>query len=233
MSKLLHIPVRDGKVVIGEFRSDIEADRKAEKKLATVFKNINVITTLEGKKMIPIQELLKIDRGLVQERQTAYNQGYQDGHNKGIDEGHAEAQKVIDNFASVTKDAIGQREVLYEESRRKILELILQIARKVTFEAARIDPDVTAAIINGTIDKLVDKSKIKIKVHPDQLPLIEQQIDRFKGESTAIKEIIIEPDRRVRYGGCFIETPTGDIDARVESQMDVITEEISALEDRS
>jgi len=225
--------VRDEKVTIGEFRSDIEADNLAEKKLATSFKDINVVTTIEGKKMIPIQELLKIDRGLIKERQTAYNQGYADGRKLGLEEGHKEAKKVIDNFASVIKDATGQREILYEEAHRKILELVLKIARKVTFEAARVDPDVTASIISGTIEKLVDKSKITVKVHPDQLPLIEQQIDRFKGDSTAIKEILIEPDKRVRYGGCFIETPTGDIDARVESQMDVITEEINGLEDHS
>ena len=96
-----------------------------------------------------------------------------------------------------------------------------------------IDPEVTAGIIAGTIERLVDKSKIKIKVHPDHLPIIEQQIDRFKGDSNAVKEIAIEPDNRVRYGGCFIETPTGDIDARVDSQLDIIAEEIGTFEDVS
>ncbi len=229
MSRLYHASVGDEKVVIGEYRADIEADRAAEKKLATVYLGINVVTTVEGKKMIPIQELLKIDKQLVTERQQAYNQGFNDGHEKGLAIGHQEAKKVIDNFAGLIKDAVSQREVLYEEAHRKILELVLKIARKVTFDAARIDPDVTAGIISGTIEKLVDKSKIKIKVRPEHLPMIEQQIERFMGESTAIKEITIEPDSRVRYGGCFIETPTGDIDARVESQLDIITEEIGTL----
>ncbi|MCX6826903.1 MAG: FliH/SctL family protein, partial [candidate division Zixibacteria bacterium] len=78
--------------------------------------------------------------------------------------------------------------------------------------------------------KLVDKSKIKVKVNPDQLPLMEQQIEHFKGSSTAIKEIIIEPDARVRHCGCFIETPTGDVDARVESQMEIVAETLSEVE---
>ena len=233
MSKLLHVPVRDEKVVIGEYRADIEADRLAEKKLATVYLGINVITTIEGRKMIPIQELLKIDKQLIKERQQAYNQGFTDGHKKGLDIGHQEARKVIDNFAGLIKDAVSQREVLYEEAHRKILELVLKIARKVTFGAAQIDPDVTAKIISGTIEKLVDKSRIKVKVRPEHLPMIEQQIENFMGESTAVKEISIEPDARVRYGGCFIETPTGDVDARVDSQLDIISEEIGNLGDQS
>jgi len=79
LSKLFHSPVRNEKVIIGEYRADIEADRAAEKKLATTFMDINVITTIEGKKMIPIQELLKIDNHLIRERQQAYNQGFKDG----------------------------------------------------------------------------------------------------------------------------------------------------------
>ena len=52
--------------------------------------------------------------------------------------------------------------------------------------------------------------------------VIEQGIDRFLGGSTSIKELTVVPDPRVRFGGCFIETPTGDIDARLESQFEVI-----------
>ena len=128
------------------------------------------------------------------------------------------------------KDAVRQREVLYEEAHSRILDLVTKISRKVTFEAARIDPEITAQIISGTIKRLVDKSRIKVKVHPDHLPLLEQQIDHFRGDSTAIKELTIEADSRVRYGGCFIETPTGDIDARVESQIEIIAEALGEVE---
>jgi flagellar assembly protein FliH len=221
---LYHTPVADEKVIIGEYRVDIEADAATEKRLSRVFLGLNVLTTIEGKKLVPIQELIKIEKQMIEEKEASSRKGFEDGYQKGLNEGQRGAQKVIDNFASLIKDSIDQREVLYEEARRKILELIVQISKKVTFDAARVDPEITVSIISGTIDKLVDKSKIKVKVHPDHLPLIEQQIDRFKGDSTAIKQITIEPDRRVRYGGCFIETPTGDVDARVESQMEIIAE---------
>jgi flagellar assembly protein FliH len=221
-SKLFRTRVEGEKVIIGEFRADIEADIAAEKKVSQKFIDVSVQTTIEGKKMVPVQELLKIEQQIIRENQEAHQKGYDEGYQKGLKEGHLEARKVIDNFASVIKETITQREVLFNEARSKIVEMIILVSKKVTCDAARIDHEITAAIINDAIDKLVDKSKIKVKVHPDHLPLIEQQIDRFKGESTAVKEIIIEPDKRVRFGGCFIETPTGDIDARVDSQLDVI-----------
>jgi flagellar assembly protein FliH len=221
-SKVIESGISGDKVIIGEYRADLEADRVAEERIKSQFLGINILTTIEGKKLVPIQELVKIEEQIQGEKSEVEQRGYIKGYEEGLSKGHEEAQKVIDNFASLLKDAERQRRVLFDEAHRKILELVTKIASKVTYNAARLDPDITASIIAGTIAKLVEKSKIKVKVNPDHLPHIEQQIDRFKGDSTAIKDIAIEPDSRVRYGGCFIETPTGDIDARIDSQMEIV-----------
>jgi len=117
------------------------------------------------------------------------------------------------------------------EAKIKILELILKISRKLTFAAVEFDPQVTMSIISGTIEQLLDKRNIKVKVHPDHLPELEQHIDKFMGSNTAIKEFNIEADPRIRAGGCFIETPSGDIDARLESMYDVIKQALLDGED--
>jgi flagellar assembly protein FliH len=234
LSKLLSSPAYGNKIIIGEYRSDIEADRRSEKEMNKRFLGLTIITTTEGKKLVPIQELVRIEKQFQLEQaesdRAAYERGKDDGYKAGLEEGHREAQEVIKNFSGVVSDITGQRESLLEEARQKILNLVIQISKKVTFEAAQVDPEVTAAIINGAINSLIDKRKIKVKVNPAHLPHIEQQIDRFKGETTAVKELIIEPDARVRYGGCFIETPSGDIDARVDSQMEIVTEAL--IEDK-
>lgn len=228
MSNLLEKPSLGRKVVIGEYRADIEADREIEKRLPSVFLDVNVVTTTEGKKLVPIQELLKIEdqlkRGKEEVAKESYDKGFQEGNAIGLEKGHMEAQEVVDNFSSLINDIVRQRETIFGEARTRALELILAISRKVTFDAVKVDEKITSKIIDGTIDSLINKSQIKIKVNPSHLPGIEEHIDRFKGESTAIKEISIEADNRVKHGGCFIETPTGDIDARVESQMEIIAE---------
>jgi flagellar assembly protein FliH len=107
--------------------------------------------------------------------------------------------------------------------------LVLKISQRLTFSAVEADPEITMAIISGAVDQLLDKSRIRVKVHPRHLPELEQHIDRFRGADTAIKEFAFEADPRVRVGGCFIETPAGDIDARLESMYDVIAQ---AMHDR-
>lgn len=231
MSKLLERPSLGTKVIIGEYRSDIEIDREIERRLPSMFKDINVLTTTEGKKLIPVQELLKIEKQVRREREeagdSAYKRGFEEGHRQGLESGHQEALKVVGNFNSLISSIVAQREKIYEEARQNVMELIMAIARKVTFDAVKVDEEITARIIKGTIDGLIDKTRIKIKVNPQHLPLLEPQLDRFKGDSTLVKEITIEPDNRVKFGGCFIETPSGDIDARVDSQMEIVAKALS------
>ena len=81
------------------------------------------------------------------------------------------------------------------------------------------------------VDGLIDRSQLRIKVHPDFLPIVEQNMHRFLSGTALIKEVIFEPDPRVRLGGCFIQTPTGDIDARLESQFEVIAESVLNAEE--
>lgn len=235
MSKIIRHSKHAPTVYIGEKHLDFEKEALAEQKLGSSFPEVFVITDADGAKLIPIQEILKIVQVFEDQTQKACRSGYEEGYQVGLDqgraEGHSQAQRVLQQFEQAIKDAVGQREELLKEAKQKILDLVIQISRKVTFDAVAVDPEATLTMISGVIDTLIDRSKLKIKVNPGHLPIIEQHIEHLVMGSATIKEISIEPDPRVRYGGCLIETPTGDIDARLESQFEVIEETISSGEE--
>lgn len=233
MSRIIRRLRKAPVVYIGEKHLDRDKEISAEHKLAVLFPDVVMLTDPDGAKLIPVQEVNKIERFLNEQVRKASQAGHQEGHKAGYEEGLAKASEVLGQFDAAIKDAVAQRETLLIEAKRKILDLVIQISRKVTYDAVKADPELTLGMISGVIDSLVDRSRLKIKVHPDHLPIIEQNIDTFLKGSTTIKEISIEPDPRVRYGGCFIETPTGDIDARLESQFEVIEETILADEESS
>lgn len=201
-------------------------EERAAERLGQLFPKVQFLTNPDGRKVIPIQETFLFAKILDEEKDLSFKQGYAKGREQGIEEGLKESRAVLSHFDRAIKDAIDQRSVLLEQARAKILELVIQVSRKVTFDAVSADPELTVAMINRVIDQLTDRSRLRIKVHPDHLPIMEQNIDRFLLGSTTIKEITFEADPRVRMGGCFIETPTGDIDARLESAFDVVEEAV-------
>lgn len=232
-SKIIRTPVSESAVFIGERHLDFEMESKAEKQLAVLFPIVSVVTDADGAKLIPIQEVFKIEDVLKKELEKAHQQGFEKGHRAGLNEGLEEAAKVSRQFDQAIRDVVQQREAVLEEAREKVLDLVIEISKKVTFDAIEVDPETTLAMISGVIETLIDRSRLKIKVNPDHHPIVEQNINRFLTNSTAIKEIAIEPDPRVRFGGCFIETPTGDIDARLESQFEVIKEVLVSGDEES
>lgn len=228
LSKIIRY-VTDGPVVsIGDKQLDATAEAEAEARLGQLFPVVSVITNPDGAKLIPILEVAKLENILNETCQRAREEGFKDGYKKGLDKGLDEARQVMQQFEKAINDAVGQRAAMLEEAKQKILELVLQISKKVTCDALDINREATVDMIEGVIDRLVDRSQLKIKVHPDYLPLIEQNMDRFLAGSTAIKNLQFEADPRVRLGGCFIETPTGDIDARLESQFEVVADTLQA-----
>ena len=233
MSKIIRYTQHAPTVYIGEKHLDRDKETAFEQKLAMLLPDVEVFTDPDGARLIPMQEVDKIERRFQQMSDKSRKDGLQHGYNKGLEEGLDKAREVLQQLGQAVNDAITQRESLLQEAKQKILELVIQISRKVTYDAIKADPEITLDMISGVIEGLVDRSRLKIKVHPDHLPIVEQNIDKFLKGSATIKEIAIEPDPRVKYGGCFIETPTGDIDARLESQFEVIEEAILLSEESS
>jgi len=233
LSKIIRYSTEAPTVYVGERHEETVLEIRAEETLTEFFPIVSFVTSPNGAKLIPIQEVHKLKQVLDAERDKAYSAGFEKGQAEGLAEGQRDARQVLRQFEQALQDAIGQRESLLAEARQKVLELVIQVARKVTLDAISVDPEITATLISRVIDRLVDRSRLKIKVHPDFLPIVEQQTDRFLAGSTSIKDLTFEPDPRVRLGGCFIETPTGDIDARLESQFEVVQEAIRGDGDES
>jgi flagellar assembly protein FliH len=230
LSNVRSMRLAEGRIFIGKEAVNRQALQEAEQLLQSRHPDLKVTTTADGKRQISLPDILLLEKTHRQEKEAAekaaYDSGREAGYSAGLEKGREEARKVVASLSKALSDITGQRDAILQEAREKIFELVLKISERLTFSAAAIDPDVTMSIINGAIDQLLDKSKLKVKVHPNHLPEVEQHIDRFRGADTKIKEFILEADPRVRAGGCFIETPAGDIDARLDSMYEVIKQSI-------
>ena len=222
MSNVVRHAVIAPTIVIGDHHLDSQAEMAAERKLAHLFPHVEYLTAPTGAKLISVLEIDKFEESLEATRESAQRSGLEQGRKAGYEQGMAEARRVMQQFEQAIGDAVRSRAVMLDEAKQKILELVVRISRKVTCDAIDIDREKTAAMIAGVVDQLTDRSKLKILVHPDFLPVVEQNIQRYLANQSVIRELTIEADPRVKLGGCFIQTPTGDIDARLESQFAVV-----------
>jgi flagellar assembly protein FliH len=97
--------------------------------------------------------------------------------------------------------------------------LALEIAKKVVAREIGIDPEAVLSVTKNALSKLHSRCLASVHLHPDDLAFVQEHRNKlnFHGSLELIEDDSVTP------GGCLIHTGTGDIDARIETQFDEIT----------
>ncbi len=170
--------------------------------------------------------LAEAHRQADQMRQDAVRKGYEEGLQLGREEGlrhyqqaiealHGEVQKLVDAI-------LAERQRLWEEMEPQVIDLVLEIARKVLREEIQARREATLSIIKHALRRVADTEHVRIRVHPDDLQIARQHREDFLAVCDGVRQIEIVDDQRVGGGGCVIETPGGTIDASLRTQMQSI-----------
>jgi len=133
---------------------------------------------------------------------------------EGYEAGMAEWTREITAFHRSRQD-------LLEESQSDMLKLAIKLSEKILGRALA-DPDAMGDLILKAIRGIQHEGRILVKVRAEDLDAALAQRPRLTEEIGQRAEIDIVPDSSIKLGGCQIETATGIIDARLETQLKVL-----------
>ncbi len=177
--------------------------------------------------MVPESQYRELEKKVDALVQDAYHRGLQEGkqggYNQGLSEGKAAAQQVIDQIQPILTEINQTKNQIYISAEKDILELAMAIAGKLVGDLALNHRELVLDTIKKSLPLLLEKSKLTIKVSPQQEDFIKEQFDDILEMDSDLKEITIEADRRINRGGCVLETSSGRIDARIDKQLEVLT----------
>lgn len=203
----------DGFVVpeVLEFSPAENAENEPE--IAPPFEDVQQTAREEAARIIAQAEA---DREMIE--QAAYERAVQKARET-ID---LEVQAKADELRAQLAETIEQISVLSNEiaerSEIELVELALEIARKIVGREVTIDREVALTLVKISLAKLHNRTFAKVHLHPQDFAYLEAHRERvnFHGSLELVE------DRSISPGGCLVHTETGDIDARIESQFDEI-----------
>jgi flagellar biosynthesis/type III secretory pathway protein FliH len=157
-------------------------------------------------------------------REEAQREGYAAGQEEAL------AQLEIER---VRLDAIGaslaqEREDFFQAVEADLVELSLDIARKVLKQELTQNTEAVLGVVQHALRRVKDK-EARILVHPQDLQTVRDAQPLLDGISGGAFEVEVLGDGRVGPGGCVIETPSGNLDARLETQLESIEEQMNRL----
>ena len=167
---------------------------------------------------------------LIQEKK-GYEKGHAAGYEKGLKDGENEVRARLGRFEKIMMELEKYREKKIDELMPQIIELSLEIAKKIVHREIDLDRSIIMHVAQDAIKKVGEKEgDIVIKVNPLDYEVIIANIDVLK-EEAGVKSVTIEPVASIAPGGCYIETKTSEIDANVEEQIKEVTNAISTAVD--
>jgi flagellar biosynthesis/type III secretory pathway protein FliH len=146
-----------------------------------------------------------------------------EGYAEGLAAGRAEALAALAPAAAALEQALaGSRDEAVANSGRleaQAVDLALFIAEKVVGGALAVEPARVLEAVRGALRSLVERERVTVLVHPEDLELVSEAIGEIRASLGGIDHCDVQAERRVGRGGAVVRTPDGDIDARVETKL--------------
>ncbi len=148
-------------------------------------------------------------------REIAAKEGYKNG----IEEAHAE----LENLKASLVEFLGSKKEAYDAISGDMLELSLEIAKKIIKKEVELSDDVLKGVLAEVFDEVSsNEEKITIKVAPDEVEFARASLPEILKNSAIDAKIIIVADESVEKGSCVVITSNGVIDANFSTQLSII-----------
>lgn len=171
-------------------------------------------------------------RDLEQEaRKRGFEQGHAEGYAAGFAKGSNEVNSLLGRFGDIIVSLDKFKETRLAELLPEMIGLSLEIAKKIVHKEIDLDRNLILKIAGDAITKGSRDGDMVIKVNPLDYEVMIAHIDHLK-EQSGLKSITIEPSDAIAPGGCFIETPAGEVDARYEEQVKEVEDAITTATHR-
>lgn len=137
--------------------------------------------------------------------------GFEDEVASKANEVRLELTRTIEQVSTLAEEISTRHE-------KDIVELALQIARKIVGREVTIDREIAFTLVKVSLSKLHSRAVAEVHLNPEDFAFVQSHRERleFRGALELIE------DRSIGVGGCLIHTETGDIDARIKSQFEEI-----------
>lgn len=153
----------------------------------------------------------------------AYDEGYASGHQAGYAAGIQQAQIETAAIQTIMQNLQIALTQVDEHLAQSLLDLSLEIARKMIIEALQVKPELILKIVSAAIGSLPHfNQNAHLILNPVDAELVRKQM----GEQLAHAGWKIFTDDKIKIGGCRLETAHSNVDATNESRWQCIVESI-------
>jgi flagellar assembly protein FliH len=188
-----------------------------------------VLDQLEPTAAIPdVEDLLAVVEAARREadaiREQARAEGFAAGHADGMAAARAEAQAqvtpAVQALAAAADQFATERAALADQVEGRAVELAIELAEKVVAGAIDAQPERVLDVVRGGLRCFVERERVQVLVHPDDLGLVRDAMEDVTAELGGIEHVDVQEERRLPRGGAIVRTPAAQVDASLRTKLE-------------
>lgn len=152
---------------------------------------------------------------LAELRAEAERRGYAAGHEKGEAEARRQLQSQIERFQGLAAQMVQARAGVLEDGEDDVVELAYASLCRILGEQGATREGVMAMVGQG-LRAVRAREQVVVRLHPDDHALMGQQTG-------------FRADPAIALGGCIVDSSTGALDARLETQLALLADTLLAV----
>ncbi len=166
-------------------------------------------------------EILEAAKAEEQKRRQAMQEEWQRQIEAGFRLGTEEAQrKMAIHYWSVVSNTVGYLEAIQGQ----IAETIVQAVR--TLIQAAPPAEQALQLATAAVERLRQQAWIVLCLHPDDVDSVNSLLERWKTQLPRNMRVETRASEEVGRGDCVLESPIGRIDASLETQINILKEQL-------
>ena len=154
----------------------------------------------------------------------AFQKGFTEGEKVGFEAGSKRVDPLINSLSQGLEQLKNIRREIHRKIEKEVAQLALSIAKKIVCHEVKTTEETVVCVAREALSRVENPGKIKVKLNPADLQFIQDTKSQLSHFLDDVDSIRFEAEDSIRSGGCLIETDMGDIDARIETQLQAIEE---------
>ncbi|MFB9273612.1 flagellar assembly protein FliH [Cohnella cellulosilytica] len=163
-------------------------------------------------------------------REEASRQGYDEGYRNGANEAEEQLKRQYDErlreAEAIVAQAYQAKEAIIVEGESFLVELSCAIAEKIVQRKLSKAPEMSMKLFEKALARRKEQGVIVLCVSPSQFAYVQAAKDELALVLDAQAELQVVPDASIKEGGCIVRSAFGSIDARVDTQLEAIREQL-------
>jgi len=187
----------------------------------------------ERDRLISDAERVGFERGEARGHEHGRKAGYEEGRLAAFNDAADRIAAIEAGWAEALDAFHDRRARMLEESRADVLRLAVAVGERVARRAIECDPAAVERTLAAALDAVLAPDKLVVRISADDARIVADAMPRLAARLSGSPHVEITPDPALAHGECVVTTAGGEIDARIDTQLDRIAEALLPEADRA